>query len=142
MLFRSSLIVAALAISTAAQAHPDVRVNFTEAVAAVFPDYGPAQVEAISWNAWVESRYQPCVVSAKGDEGLFQWRGPRRRALHRFSGVPMGNCVPTLTQVRFMRQEWESMGRAHGAFMRAQNQHQAYRILRTVYGKSLPLSRS
>ncbi len=113
--------------------------DFSRSLVLVFADYPSPQREAIRRQAWTESKFEPCVVSKTHDEGLFQLHGERRADLHRYANLPAGICVPILTQVRFMRREWEGMAIAHLAFMRAPNERMAYRILRGVYGRGLSL---
>lgn len=49
-----------------------------------------------------ESNFRPCVISRHGDEGLFQVRDGRRKALHADTKTPWKDCVTAEAQVRFM----------------------------------------
>ena len=138
-LLGASLIALSLAVSPAAHAQEQ---TVAASVDRVFHDYGPAQRAAILHQVWTESRGDPCAVSRTADEGLFQEHGARRRAMHRFAGVPLGYCVPVAAQVAFARAEWEQKPLAASVFRRAGSEPVAYAIFRGVHGKGLSLSQA
>lgn len=157
LLLATALTLALSALPLQAKARRPVETpEFTTAMARVFPEYRPGspQYEAISHRAADESGYQPCRLSRAGDEGVLQWRGPRRAALHAGSGVPMAdarrlrragyvppwNCVSMLDQMLFARREWKAMREACAAFERAHGEALAYRIFDKVFEHSRPLS--
>lgn len=73
-------------------------------LAALDPRFDPLHAGVAVAVAWDESRLDPCVVSTAGDEGLWQWRGPRRWAMHASAGIGR-DCVSVSAQVRFFVDE-------------------------------------
>ena len=145
MIHKSSgaALLAGAAVSLTLAMTPALAADEQAVVASVdrvFSDYGPVQREAILHQVWTESGGKPCVVSRTADEGLFQEHGERRVDMHRFAGVPMGQCVPVLAQVEFARIEWEARPQALAAFARARSEPVAYAIFRGVHGKGLSLA--
>lgn len=106
--------------------------------------YGAPQREALLEHARVESGWLPSIVSRHGDVGLYQWRGPRKRALLAYERrrVPeimtATNASPLLwsdrhdrarltAQLEFMDHEWRQMPAA-SAFFAAKTRAEAYRL--------------
>lgn len=73
-------------------------------------------IQAVLETVREESRFEPCVISRHGDEGLFQVRDSRRKALHAQTGVGWRNCVPAEAQIRFMVAELRNRPEAQRFF--------------------------
>jgi hypothetical protein len=68
--------------------------------------YQPYQAEALVRQAWVESRFEHCIISRSRSAYLFQWVGSRKAALHHFSGS--SGCPSLTDQLRFADHELQS----------------------------------
>lgn len=89
------------------------------------------QIRAVVSVVQEESGFEPCVVSRDGaHEGLFQWRNPRRAALHAWARTR--GCVAAESQVRFMVAELGTRPEAR-AFFAATTCAAAKRVLARRY---------
>ena len=89
--------------------------------------YGPVQRDVVFAVAQAESGLRPEAVSLAGDAGLFQLRGPRRRALARYERrrlpairraqpwLDRGMALAT-AQLEFMDAEWRAMPSSRAFF--------------------------
>lgn len=90
--------------------------------------YADYQAQAIIHSAWIETRLQPCRVGRSGSY-LFQWAGPRLRALHRFAGV---GCPPIAKQLVFMDAELRGIP-AFAGFWQQRTEITAFRVFRCAF---------
>ena len=92
--------------------------------------YQDFQAEAMVRQAFIESRFQHCVIAGSGSEGLYQWAGSRRRQLHEFGGT---GCVPLEKQLAFANYELRGQAR-YRSFWRA-SRDTAFAVLRACFGR-------
>ena len=78
--------------------------------------YQQHQADGIADVLWGESRFEPCVISPYGDEGIAQWRGSRRVNLHVDSATPQSSSVPLESQLVFLDKELRSRAEAKHFF--------------------------
>lgn len=78
--------------------------------------YGPAQRDAVLWNATRESGMRSGAVSKYGDIGLFQKRGARARSLIRYAVLRGKHWTDPTTQLEDMDRELRSLPMARRFF--------------------------
>lgn len=92
----------------------------------------PFQAQAFRQDAWLESRYDRCVVAKSGSRYLFQWTGERRYRLAEFA--QMSDCPPLRTQLSFALHEIRTE-RLYACFWRARDYRSALAALRRGFGR-------
>lgn len=94
-------------------------------------NYEPPQREAMLRNIYLESRFQPCVTRGKnGSAYLFQWLGPRRRAIETLQR----GCPSWETQLRFATFELRN-DKKYNRFWQTKNPTIAFYELRERFGR-------
>lgn len=88
--------------------------------------YQPFQAEALSRNAWIETRWQFCQISKSG-RWLMQWAGQRRHDLAAYAGTT--GCPPLQMQLEFADIELKTIP-AFACFWDAVDERSALAALR------------
>lgn len=108
--------------------------------------YDNVQRDAAFVAARGESRLNPDANSGQGDYGLYQWRGPRKRALASYQNrrAPAirrdrpeldREAARLVAQLEFMDREWRAMPESR-AFFLASERHQAFQIFCEHYTRA------
>jgi hypothetical protein len=93
-------------------------------------NYSTSHAEAMIEQAYLESRFQPCVQSQSGS-WLYGWVGTRRRALAKYAGT--SSCPPLEAQLAFADHELRT-GDPYKPFWRASSRD-AFTVLRKCFGR-------